>query len=57
MKNKLNVRQALFSGFIIATILTFTNNMVDWDNKFYSWIFAFFVSLAVFYISQKLFKD
>ncbi|MBT2686124.1 hypothetical protein [Bacillus sp. ISL-37] len=57
MKNKLNLPQALFASFIIATILTFTNHMIAWENKIYAGIFAFIVSLAVFYLTQKVIKD
>lgn len=53
MKRKLNLQQVLFASFFIATILTFANNIIEWENKIYSGIFAFIVSLAVFSISQK----
>ena len=56
MKRKLNLKQVLITSFLIATILTFANNMIEWENKIYSGIFAFIVSLAVFSISEKIFK-
>jgi hypothetical protein len=57
MKRKLNLKQVLIASFFIATILTFTNNMIDWENKIYSGIFAFMVSLAVFSLLGKIFKN
>jgi hypothetical protein len=57
MKRKLNLKQVLIASFFIATILTFANNMIDWENKIYSGIFAFMVSLAVFSILEKMFND
>ena len=57
MKRKLNLQQVLFVSFFIATILTFANSMIDWENKIYSGFFAFIVSLAVISISQKIIKD
>lgn len=57
MNKKLSFLQVLFASFFIATILTFINHMIAWQNKIYSGIFAFIVSLAVFYIAQKVIKD
>ncbi|UYZ20267.1 hypothetical protein [Mesobacillus jeotgali] len=57
MKKKLNFPQVLFASFFIATILTFANQMIAWENKIYSGIFAFIITLAVFSISEKIFKD
>lgn len=57
MKRKLNLKQVLITSFLIATILTFANNMIEWENKIYSGIFAFVVSLAVFSISEKILKN
>ncbi|MBT2641392.1 hypothetical protein J7I80_03995 [Bacillus sp. ISL-41] len=57
MKKKLNVSQVLFASFFIATILTFANNIIAWENKIYSGIFAFIITLAVFSISEKILKD
>ncbi|GAM13993.1 hypothetical protein SAMD00020551_2140 [Mesobacillus selenatarsenatis SF-1] len=42
---------------MVATIMTFVRNMFDWENGFYYGIFAFIVTLAVAFISQKLIKD
>jgi hypothetical protein len=57
MKKKLNVPQVLITSFFIATILTFANHMIAWENKVYSGIFAFIITLAIFSISEKIFKD
>ena len=57
MKNKLNIRQALFTGFFVATILTIANSIFNWENRIYAGIFAFIVSLAISFVSQKLIRD
>ncbi|MGV2938760.1 hypothetical protein AB5I83_04155 [Mesobacillus sp. LC4] len=57
MKRKLNLKQVLIASFFIATVLTFANNMIDWENKIHSGIFAFIVSFAVFSISENIFKN
>lgn len=56
MKNKLNIRQALFTGFFVATILTVANSIFTWENRIYAGFFAFFVSLAISFVSQKLIR-
>jgi hypothetical protein len=57
VKNKINFRQALFTGFFVATIMTFARNMFDWESGIYLGIFAFIVTLAVSFIAQKMIKD
>lgn len=57
MKNKFNFRQALFTGFFVATIMTFARNMFDWESGIYLGVFAFIVTLAVSFIAQKVIKD
>ena len=54
---KLNFQQGIFMAFIVATVLTFSDSMVYWDNKIYSGIFAFIVTLLACFIAQKIIKD
>lgn len=57
MKKKLNLPQVLFASFFIATILTLANSVITWQSKIHSGIFAFMITIAVFSITQKIFKD
>lgn len=57
MKKKINFRQALFTGFFVATIIAVARNMFDWESGIYLGIFAFIVTLAVSFIAQKVIKD
>jgi ABC-type tungstate transport system substrate-binding protein len=57
VKKKINFRQALFTGFFVATIIAVARNMFDWESGIYLGIFAFIVTLAVSFIAQKVIKD
>lgn len=54
---KLNFSHGLFTAFFVATILTMADTMIDWNNRIFFGIFAFFISLTVSFIAQKIIKD
>ncbi|MCM3664808.1 hypothetical protein M3204_10360 [Mesobacillus subterraneus] len=54
---KLNFSHGHFTAFSVATFLTMADTMIDWNNRIYFGIFAFFISLTVSFIAQKIIKD
>ena len=57
MNKKLTTPQVLLSATIIATIMTITDSLIEWEKKIHAGIFAFIVALLASKIAQLIIKD
>lgn len=39
-KMKLNIPQVILMSFFVATVITISNSLIDWDKRIYAGIFA-----------------
>jgi hypothetical protein len=40
LKMKLNIPQIILMSFFVATVVTISNSLIDWDRRIYAGIFA-----------------
>lgn len=57
MKMRLNIPQALFTAFFVATIVTVLNSIINWDNRLYAGILAFISTIIGTALSKVIIKD
>ncbi len=57
MKKKLTTPQVLLSAAIIATILTISGAVIEWEKKIHAGIFAFIIALLASKIAQLIIKE
>ena len=57
MNKKLTTPQVLLSAAIIATILTISGSVIEWEKKIHAGIFAFIIALLASKIAQLIIKE
>jgi hypothetical protein len=55
-KAKRSASQIFFVAFVIATVTTIGNYVIDWSTRIYAGIFAGLVSLAAIWLADLLFE-
>lgn len=57
MKRKLSTPQILFIAFFVATIVTFSDSVINWDKRIPTGIFVFITTIIGAVISKMFFRD
>ncbi|USK32592.1 hypothetical protein LIT25_18600 [Bacillus sp. F19] len=57
LKMKLNVPQIILMSVFVATVVTISNSLIDWDKRIYAGIFAGLTTIVGALIAKVIIKD
>ena len=57
LRERLKIREAIFVGLFLATVLIVTDMFVDWDKSIYKGLYAGIVYLVGVVLAKMIFKN
>ena len=54
---RLNIPQLLFTSLFVATIVTFSNSMINWEHQIFAGIFAGIITIIGALIAKFIIRD
>jgi hypothetical protein len=57
LKMKLNIPQIILMSFFVATVVTISNSLIDWDKRIYAGIFAGLTTIVGGLIAKVIIRD
>ncbi|WP_191562464.1 hypothetical protein [Metabacillus idriensis] len=57
LKMKLNIPQIILMSFFVATVVTISNSLIDWDQRIYAGIFAGLTTIIGGILAKVIIRD
>ncbi|MGM0922628.1 MAG: hypothetical protein ACQEWW_15650 [Bacillota bacterium] len=57
LKMKLNIPQIILMSFFVATVVTISNALIDWDKRIYAGVFAGLTTIVGGLLAKVIIRD